>query len=170
MPLRSYKGSLPPVSAVQSDLASRLSAHVRYMSETIGERNIHRIGSLKATTDYLRSNLVLAGYTVTEQTYTVEGHAVSNLETELAGRESGEGSVVVGAHYDSVAGTVGADDNASGVAATLELARMLRGDQLRRTVRFVLFVNEEPRFSKPSKWAALSTLDTFGTTEFRFRR
>lgn len=146
MPLRSYKGSLFPLSEPLLDLANRLEAHVRYLSGTIGERNIHRAGSLQATTEYLRNNLVNAGYAVTEQTYTVEGHEVSNLEAQLVGRERDEGAVVVGAHYDSVPGTVGADDNASGAAATLELARMLQGSKLRRTVRFILFVNEEPPY------------------------
>jgi Zn-dependent M28 family amino/carboxypeptidase len=155
MPLRSYKGPLLPLTAAQSEFANRLSEHVRYLSLTIGERNIHRTGSLYSTTDYLRSNLVQAGYAVTEQTYTVEGQAVSNLEAELVGRESGDGAVVVGAHYDSVSGTVGADDNASGVAATLELARMLRGSKLRRTVRFVLFVNEEPPYFQTERMGSL---------------
>jgi hypothetical protein len=145
MPLKSFNGSLPPLSAVQSELASRLSEDVRGLS-TIGERNIHRAGSLETTKGYLRNSLIQAGYTVSEQTYTVEGHPVNNLEAELVGRESGEGAVVVGAHYDSVAGTVGADDNASGVAAILELARMLHESKLRRTIRFVLFVNEEPPY------------------------
>jgi Peptidase family M28 len=146
MPLKSYSGSLPALSPEQSELASRLSQHVKYLSVTIGERNIYRAGSLQAATDYLRNNLVQAGYAVTDQTYNVQGHAVSNLEADLAGREGDAGAVVVGAHYDSVAGTVGADDNASGVAATLELARMLQRSRLRRTIRFVLFVNEEPPY------------------------
>src|SRR5258708_39060066 len=58
MPLRSYKGPLPPLSEAQSELANRLQTHVKYLSVTIGERNIHRAGSLQSTTDYLRSNLV----------------------------------------------------------------------------------------------------------------
>ena len=57
-----------------------------------------------------------------------------------------DGAVIVGAHYDSVSGTVGANDNATGVAATLELARWLQGSHLRRTIRFVFFVNEEPPY------------------------
>ncbi|HYM76738.1 MAG TPA: M28 family peptidase [Candidatus Dormibacteraeota bacterium] len=146
MPLRSYRGPLPSSSATQQELASRLAQHVNYLSATIGERNLRRDGSLKATTDYLRSNLAALGYSVREQTYTVEGHAVSNLEAERPGTASDRGIVVVGSHYDSVSGTVGADDNASGVAATLELARMLQGSKLEKTIRFVFFVNEEPPY------------------------
>jgi Zn-dependent M28 family amino/carboxypeptidase len=54
--------------------------------------------------------------------------------------------VVVGAHYDTVPGTPGADDNASGVAALLELARLLRGNPSRKTLVLTAFVNEEPPF------------------------
>jgi Zn-dependent M28 family amino/carboxypeptidase len=61
----------------------------------------------------------------------------------------------VGSHYDSVVGTVGANDNASGVAATLELARLLKGNKLRRTVRFVFFVNEEPPYFQTEQMGSL---------------
>jgi Zn-dependent M28 family amino/carboxypeptidase len=84
----------------------------------------------------------------------VEGHAVTNLEAELIG--SGvEGIIVVGAHYDSVAGTVGANDNASGVAAALELARILNGSHYRKTIRFVFFVNEEPPYFQTENMGSL---------------
>jgi hypothetical protein len=155
MPLRSFRGPLPAFSTAQSELASRLGQYVTYLSVTIGERNVDRPGSLQTTAEYLRRNLVQAGYTVTEQTYIVERHTVSNLEAVLAGSAPAEGAVIVGAHYDSVAGTVGADDNASGVAATLELARLLRASKLRRTVHFVFFVNEEPPFFQTEEMGSL---------------
>ena len=146
MPLKSYKGPLQPLSDEESQLAARLAAHVKYLSETIGERSLSRSGSLQAATDYLCDTLKQAGYTCTEHTYSVEGHTVSNIEVSLAGSDSSSGAVIVGAHYDSVAKTVGADDNTTGVAGVLELARLLQGSKLRRTVRFVLFVNEEPPY------------------------
>jgi Peptidase family M28 len=155
MPLRSYKGQLPPLSATQSELVIRLSEHVRHLSTAIRERNVQHDESLQATTDYLRSRLVQAGYTVTEETYAMEGQAVNNLEVDLVGSESSAGVVVVGAHYDSVDGTVGANDNATGVAATLELARMLQGSKLRRTIRFVFFVNEEPPYFQTEKMGSV---------------
>jgi Zn-dependent M28 family amino/carboxypeptidase len=146
MPLRSHHGALPALSRAQSELAGRLSADVRQLSSAIRERNLQHEGSLQATTDYLRGELAHAGYTLTEQTYQIEGEAVSNLEADLVGSAASDGAVILGAHYDSVDGTVGADDNATGVAATLELARWLQGSHLRRTVRFVFFVNEEPPY------------------------
>jgi hypothetical protein len=155
MPLKSYKGALPPLSASQLESAHRLSDHVRYLSTTIGERNTLRDGSLKAAADYIRRNLTQSGYIVTEQTYTVEGTSVSNLEAELTGSETSLGTVVVGAHYDTVSGTGGADDNTSGVAAALELARLLKGSKFRKTIRFAFFVNEEPPFFQTEQMGSL---------------
>ena len=155
MPLRSYSGLLPPMSGLQLELASRLEADVRYLSVNIGERNIPQSGSLQATTDYIRITLAKAGYAIVEQSYAVEGHSVSNIEAQLTGIAPKEPAIVVAAHYDSVAGTVGADDNASGVAAALELARDLRGTKLRRTLRFVFFVNEEPPYFQTEQMGSL---------------
>ena len=60
-------------------------------------------------------------------------------------------NIVIGAHYDSVRGSPGANDNASGVAALLEIGHALKAAGLRRTVRLVAFVNEEPPFFKTSE-------------------
>jgi hypothetical protein len=155
MPLRSYKGPLPPLSHEQLEISDRLSAEVNYLSATIGERSIRRDGSLEATAEYLDGDLRQAGYAVTDRKYSVAGHEVRNIEAILPGNDSTSGTVVVGAHYDSVAGTVGANDNASGVAAALELARLLQGRKLRRTVRFVLFVNEEPPYFQTNDMGSL---------------
>ena len=156
MPLKSYKGPLPALSPEQTELAQRLSTHVKYLSVKVGERNIPRTGSLKASTEYLHTTLEEAGYSVLEQTYSAEGHAVVNVEAELPGSEGTTGKIIVGAHYDSVAGTVGANDNATGVAAVLELARLLRSSKLRKTVRFVLFVNEEPPYFQTDSMGSLN--------------
>lgn len=155
MPLRSYKGPLSALSQEQKELADRLAAHVKYLSVTIGERSIPQAGSLKATSEYLRSDLIASGYSVEDTTYQVEGQEVTNVEADLPGSDSAAGTIVVGAHYDSVAGTVGANDNCTGVAAVLELARVLRSSKLRRTVRFVLFVNEEPPYFQTSSMGSL---------------
>jgi hypothetical protein len=132
-----------------------LSEHVNYLSVTIGERNLSKAGTLEATADYIKRNLQQAGYPVTEQSYSVQGHQVSNLEAQLAGSDGGGPAIVVGAHYDSVINSPGANDNASGVAAVLVLARMLHGSRPRRTVRFVLFVNEEPPYFQTENMGSL---------------
>jgi hypothetical protein len=155
MPLRSYRGTLPALSGQQAELADRLSADVKYLSVSIGERSIQRTGSLKVTAEFLGDNLRRAGYVVTERNYSVQGQSVSNVEATLPGSDSTGGTVVVGAHYDSVAGTVGATENATGVAGVLELARSLQGSKPRRTIRFVPFVNEEPPYFQTENMGSL---------------
>ncbi|MFQ5544129.1 MAG: M20/M25/M40 family metallo-hydrolase, partial [Nitrospiria bacterium] len=59
---------------------------------------------------------------------------------------SGDGVIVIGAHYDTVQGSPGADDNASGVAVLLETARLLQKITLEKTIVFVAFANEESPF------------------------
>jgi hypothetical protein len=102
MPLRSYRGTLPPVSPQQLELANRLTADVNYLSATIGERSLSGAGSLNQTVEYLSGRLREAGYAVTERRYSVDGQEVSNLEASLLGRDGKSGLVVLGAHYDSV--------------------------------------------------------------------
>jgi Zn-dependent M28 family amino/carboxypeptidase len=155
MPLKSYAGQLPSLTSEQMESANHLSQHVKYLSETIGERNLSRVGTLQAATEYFQSQLKQSGYSVKEQSYQVEGRQVTNLEVRLPGSDVGGETVVVGAHYDSVVGAPGADDNGSGVAAILELARLWQGSSFRRTIRLVLFVNEEPPYFQTENMGSL---------------
>lgn len=125
-------------------LVENLKAHVTMLAETIGQRNTQNPEGYKKAADYLDSTLSKLGYKVHRQTYQAGGHDSVNLWVEKPG---GKEVLVVGAHYDSLdSGTPGADDNASGCAATLELARLLKDSKDGPTVRFVLFANEEPPF------------------------
>lgn len=146
MPGRSYRGPLPPAGDDERVLRGRLEAHVRALAGEIGERNVYRYQALQAAAEYIRRALSESGFEVLEQPFAAGRWQVRNLEAVLPGVEEGGESVVIGAHYDTAAGSPGADDNASGVAAILELARMLRDAQPARTVRLVAFVNEEPPF------------------------
>jgi hypothetical protein len=151
MPLRSYRGPLPPLIVEESELRDRLVADVSYLSVTIGDRSFLRPRSLETTAIYLSNRLREQGYTVTLRPYSADGLTVNNLEATLPGTGGALGQVVVGAHYDSVAGTVGANDNGTGIAAVLEIARLLRQRRFRRSIRFVFFVNEEPPFFQTEK-------------------
>jgi Zn-dependent M28 family amino/carboxypeptidase len=71
---------------------------------------------------------------------------VRNLLVQVQGGDRSGEIVVVGAHYDSVLGSPGANDNATGVAGLIELARAFKGSAPRRVLRFVAFSNEEPPF------------------------
>ena len=144
MPLRSYDGSLPPLTAEEMDLRDRLKMDVKDLSVGIGERSFLRPKALDAAAEYLSVHLHGLGYVVTSYSYAVDGTTVRNLEAIWPGQSEEDGQVIVGAHYDSVAGTVGANDNGTGVAAVLEIARLMRQARTGRTIRFAFFVNEEP--------------------------
>ncbi|MDI7262050.1 MAG: M28 family peptidase, partial [Thermodesulfobacteriota bacterium] len=123
-------------------MIQNLYQHVEYLSVKIGERHLWREGSLSQAADYIESTLTSFGYPVQCQTYSCYGKDVSNLIAEKTGTE--EKVVVIGAHYDTVPGTPGADDNGSAVAGLLELARLHRDAPNKKTLLFVAFANEEP--------------------------
>ena len=146
MPGKSWTGVLPPLTTEQARLADRLRKHITVLSEEIGERNLWRDGTLDATADYIEKTLEAMDYTVSSQAYTVQGTSVRNLEAMLGGTSLADEIILIGAHYDTVRDSPGANDNASGVAALLEVARLLAAKPLARSVRFVAFVNEEAPF------------------------
>lgn len=140
-------GRAAPAAAVdmtRTDLPGRLAHHVERLAADIGERNVWHPAALRAAAGYIRDEWSAQGYAVREQSYEVRGLRCANLEVAAAGDVGGP-VIVIGAHYDSVQGSPGADDNASGVATLLELSRLFAGTADLR-LRFVAFVNEEPPF------------------------
>lgn len=135
--------------------ATELRRHIETLAVGIGERNVWRYGALNETADYIAAELSKAGYRPERQTYEVSKLPVSNLEGVLPGTARREESVVVGAHYDTVAGSPGANDNGTGVAAMLELARRFASRPQPRTLRFVAFVNEEPPFFRTAQMGSV---------------
>ena len=127
-------------------LESALRQHVEYLAGRIGERHVRRPEALHAAEAYVRERWEALGYEVVRQAYDAAGVESANLEITLPGSDRAGEIALAGAHYDTVPGSPGADDNASGVAALLELARLLRGQRFERTIRLVAFVNEEPPF------------------------
>lgn len=121
-----------------------LYRHVEYLSLQIGERHLWKQGSLSKAAEYIASKLASFGYPLRQQSYRCNDSSVSNLWVEKKG--ASPKILVVGAHYDTVPGTPGADDNASGVAILLELARYLRESAPRKSLLFAAWVNEEPPF------------------------
>ena len=129
---------------IQPALPERLREHVHHLASEIGERNVFLPGTLEAAARYIEERWSAQGYEVRPITYEAEGVECANLEITLPG--TSREVFVVGAHYDSVHGSPGANDNGSGVAAMLEISRLLAGTRPRTTLRFVAFVNEEPPF------------------------
>ena len=152
---QSHQGPLPPLTAEETELRDRLRGHVEVLSEQIGERNTRNSRSLGEVAEYLKTTFGALGLTVREDTYLVEAKEAVNIEAQIRGSALPEEIVVIGAHYDSVPGSPGANDNASGVAAVLELARGLRDVRPLRTVRLVGFVNEEPPYFQSESMGSL---------------
>ena len=146
MPGDSHSGDLPPLTDIEKRLQERLRHHVHVLAGQIGERNVWHPRQLEAAGQYIEKILRQSGLTVVRHDYRAEGVVVGNIEAEWVGTEQPEEIIVVGAHYDSVIGSPGANDNGSGVAALLEIAAMIPPRRLPRTVRLVAFVNEEPPF------------------------
>ena len=146
MPGISHQGPLPPLSPAEHELAANLRHHVTVLAGEIGERSIWQPGSMAKAASHLTATLAGFGYTVVRQEVAAYGAAAVNLAVELPGRERPEEILILGAHYDTVRHCPGANDNGSGVAALLELARLLRREQPARTIRLVAFANEEPPF------------------------
>jgi Zn-dependent M28 family amino/carboxypeptidase len=128
--------------------ASRLRAHVQMLAGTIGERNLWRCDALDRAARYISAQFSSSGYAVQLQTFDVAKIPVSNVEATLIGTVRAAEILVVGAHYDTVSGCPGANDNGSGVAALLELAQRFSQRPQPCTICFVAFVNEEPPFFK----------------------
>jgi Zn-dependent M28 family amino/carboxypeptidase len=122
-------------------LLRNLRRHVAHLSVDIGERHLWNGDSLAQAARYIESEFSAAGYVPTRQTYLAYRKPVSNIIAEKKGTRPH--SIVIGAHYDSVPGSPGADDNASAVAGLLELARMLGTTSCAWGFKLVAFVNEE---------------------------
>ena len=129
-----------------SDIALRdeLKQDVQHLAGDIGERNLSHYPQLNAAADFIEKSFIEAGLHPRRDSYEVRGLPLHNIEIEIRG--ASPEVVLVGAHYDSVFGAPGANDNGSGVAALLALARRFAGKQTHHTLRFVAFVNEEPPY------------------------
>jgi hypothetical protein len=128
--------------------AERLEAHLRALTETIGERSVRFPENLKKTADYIQSFYENTGIAVHRAPYDYTDFKVDNVVSQIYTGPQPSRRYLVGAHYDSVSGTVGADDNASAIAVQLETARglkeLLGQDNLDLTVILVSFALEEP--------------------------
>lgn len=163
--LQKAKGPQDPNEQVRLEAASlnresvsgeTLERHLRILCETIGERHVGKMGQLEQAAFWIESSLgpTNLGYVVKREEYELESsfaengkpHRVRNLIAELPGMGLRDEIIIVGAHYDTVAGSPGANNNGSGVAALISIAQALAGEQQKRTIRFVAFVNEEPPY------------------------
>lgn len=143
LPGKSYVGQFLPLSDDEKQIAANLEKHVTYLATDIGQRNIPTKDSLRKSVLYINRELESYGYKTKIQEFLADGYEMVNLEAELPGQRLPKEVIVLGAHYDSVPDCPGANDNGTGVASNLELARLFAKQKPDRTIKFVFFPNEE---------------------------
>ncbi|CAN1722370.1 M28 family peptidase [Hyphomicrobium sp. 1Nfss2.1] len=149
LPGESFTGPPPPLTDEEHHLAQRLRRHVTAIASE--PHNIVHYDALEKSAVYIEAELRALGYEPVSQAYDVDGKSVRNISVEIAPQDAGPAtpSLVVGAHYDSYGNAPGANDNGSGSAAVIELARLLKDMPLKdKRLRLVLFVNEEPPYDR----------------------
>ncbi len=144
MPGKSYQGPLAVMKTRQKIIEEQTRRDVKILAIDIGDRNVFAPKKLKQASDWISSEFEKCQLDVIRQTFEVNKQDCDNIIAEMKGSVAPEEILVVGAHYDSVMDCPAANDNGSGVAGMLAIARELSKKEFEKTIRFVAFVNEEP--------------------------
>lgn len=155
MPGQSYRGPLPAATAATQAIERQLRKDIDRLAVEIGERNLNHYPQLQSARQFILEEFAATGLATNEQIYESRGMEVANIEVELTGTTKPTEIILIGAHYDSARGTPGANDNASGSAALLALARHFSTISPGRTLRFVAFTNEEPPYFQKADMGSL---------------
>jgi Peptidase family M28 len=142
-----YTGTMEKPLPDHQKTVERLREHVRVLTKRIGDRSVYHPENLEKTADYIESFYREIGVSVKREPYGFNQTTVCNITAQVAA-PAPKTHYVLGAHYDTVVGTVGADDNASAIAVQLETARHLAHVMAEEppdiSVKFVSFTLEEP--------------------------
>jgi hypothetical protein len=148
VPGEPHAGPLPALTDAETVTAARLAAHIRVIASK--PHNVEHYDELEKAARTIERELQALGYQTVPQIYQVDGRDVRNIEVviEPAQAHAARGTVLIGAHYDSFGDAPGANDNGTGTAAVIELARLLADlrNKSEARIRLVLFVNEEPPY------------------------
>lgn len=144
---RTFRQYQPVSTPEKALLEERLKNHVKKLSYDIGERSIFMYEKLNEAALYITNEFKSYGYKVEFHAYQLYGKKTENIIAEKRGDIKPDEIIIVGAHYDTCFNP-GADDNASGIAGLLELARIFSDKPTACTIRFIAFANEEPPFFK----------------------
>lgn len=134
----------PQYTDVPTVSTALLTQHVKQLSINYFPRDYTHLNHLNLAADYIKMQLITHSERVSEQSFSIAGKTYRNIIAQF-GPEQGE-RIVIGAHYDACGSTRGADDNASGVAGLLELARLLKASPPLQPVELVAYTLEEPPF------------------------
>ncbi len=156
MPAPDFEGDEKEIKFESSGLEERLRGHVVRLSESRVGRNIIAADSLTPARNYIANQFKSIGFNPEYQSYDIEGDEYSNIIIDIPSSVKGAPVLIVGAHYDSVENSPGANDNASGVAALIEIGRYFSINQpLHNHLRLIAFANEEPPFFHTDEMGSL---------------
>ncbi len=168
-PLQPHKAPLSDVDDELRASALRLETHIRAVASV--PHNLRHPAALEAAAVYIESRLVAFGFDLRPQVFDVGGRSVRNIEIilEPKAHAANRGTIVLGAHYDSDGDSPGANDNGTGVAALLEIARRLAAEPLQptRCLRLVFYVNEEQPYGKTDAMGSLRHARRLAETDER---
>ena len=150
-PRQPFRGPLPPLDDAAQTLSVRLTDHLHAIAAS--PHNLAHEPALEAAARAIEDTLRSIGYRPRAQIYEVQGRPVRNIEITVGPSESDRNPplpiLILGAHYDSAGESPGANDNGSGVAAVIEIARALRDfTPSRHRLQLVFWVNEEAPWGK----------------------
>ncbi len=151
LPGKSFNKKLPPLTTEEFEKRDQLKNIIKILAEDIGERNFVFYKDYLNAADFIETLLDELGLIPQRQSYEASGLTFHNIEAEIVGKKAKEEILVIGAHYDSTLNSPGANDNATGVAALLSLAKTFAEKSPSVTIRFVAFANEEAPFFQTSQ-------------------
>lgn len=134
-----------------NEIKTNLRDTVRFLAGTIGSRCYAEIENLEKAASFIEKGFKARGLEPERQSYNARGNEYHNIFSTVRGTGPSDEIIVIGAHYDTVHGTPGADDNASGIAGMLELARLAAENPCPSTIAFAAFTLEEPPFFRTDK-------------------
>jgi len=120
--------------------------HIYHLSHTIGERNLCKYKNLQEAANYIFLQFHKTTCRVNKHMFLLKNKVIENIEAIIPAKTSCSPSLILGAHYDTAKNTPGANDNATGVAALIELACRIKPFSLPYSIHLVAFANEEPPF------------------------
>ena len=147
MPGQSPPTATTPLTPEESEISESLKKGCEELAHLIGQRNSVRMQGLDKAREYLGRRLTRANFRPKETAFSSRGEQATNLEVELEGTTAKDQILVLGAHYDTASYSPGADDNASGVAMLLEIARLLAVRSHDRTIQIVFFDRGSGRYA-----------------------
>jgi hypothetical protein len=163
--------SLPFAAPNRTDSAA-LKKHVEFLTTEVTPRGATQPENLERAAAYIASSFRASNARTRVQTFNARGRRYTNVIAELGPVSSREPVLIIGAHYDAFTETgalPGADDNASGTAGLLELARLLASQDVRRPVQLVAFANEEPPFFGSDQMGSAIHADALAASGQRVR-